>query len=113
VVLLFVVFMSSNSLRSVALNTTSTRVPRPEERARFLSAQSAVQHLASALGAGLSTRLLAVLPDGRLGGMRTLSLFSGALALLLPALLAATTARLAARDRPAAAAALPADADAA
>ena len=91
---LFIAFMMGNSTRNVAMNTLTSRVPGPAERARFMSVQSAVQHLASALGAGLSTRLLTVEPDGRLGGMRGLSLFSGALALVVPLLLAAVKARL-------------------
>jgi predicted MFS family arabinose efflux permease len=97
VVALFVAFMMGNSLRNVAMNTLTSRVPGPAERARFMSVQSAVQHLASALGAGLSTRLLTVEPGGRLGGMVGLSVLSGALALLVPFLLAAVQARLARR----------------
>ena len=94
---LFVAFMMGNSLRNVAMNTLTSRVPGPAERARYMSVQSAVQHLSSALGAGLSTRLLTAEPDGRLGGMKGLSLFSGAVALLVPLLLAAVQARLARR----------------
>ncbi len=94
---LFVAFMMGNSLRNVAMNTLTSRVPGPAERARFMSIQSAVQHLASALGAGLSTRLLTVEPDGRLGGMAALSAFSCAVALAVPFLLAAVQARLARR----------------
>ncbi len=95
---LFVAFMMGNSLRNVAMNTLTSRVPGPAERARYMSVQSAVQHLSSALGAGLSTRLLTAEPDGRLGGMKGLSLFSGAVALLVPLLLAAVQARLARRQ---------------
>ena len=47
-----------------------------------MSAQSAVQHLASALGAALSTQLLTVDPGGKLGGMRQVAFFSASLALL-------------------------------
>jgi predicted MFS family arabinose efflux permease len=97
VVALFVAFMMGNSLRNVAMNTLTSRVPGPAERARFMSVQSAVQHLASALGAGLSSRLLYVEPDGRVGGMVGLCLFSGALALLVPFLLAAVQSRVARR----------------
>jgi predicted MFS family arabinose efflux permease len=98
VVVLFVAFMMGNSLRNVAMNTLTSKVPGPAERARFMSVQSAVQHLAAALGAGLSTRLLTVEPDGRLGGMVALSLFSGALALAVPFLMAAVQVRLARRS---------------
>jgi len=91
---LFVAFMIGNSTRNVSVSSLSTRVPAPAERARFLSAQSAVQHLAAAAGAALSTQLLSVLPDGRLGGMRNLVLFSTAVALALPFLLAGVARRL-------------------
>jgi len=91
---LFVAFMIGNSTRNVSVSALSTRVPAPEERARFLSAQSAVQHLSAAAGAALSTRLLSVEPDGRLGGMRGLVVVSTIVALALPFLLAAVARRL-------------------
>jgi predicted MFS family arabinose efflux permease len=98
VVAAFVAFMMGNSLRNVSINTLASRVPGPAERARFMSAQSAVQHLSSSLGAGLSTRLLTVEPGGRLGGMPTLALFSASVALALPFLLAAVSAAIVRRD---------------
>jgi predicted MFS family arabinose efflux permease len=91
---LFVAFMIGNSTRNVSVSSLSTRVPAPAERARLLSAQSAVQHLSAAGGAALSTQLLSVLPDGRLGGMRNLVLFSTGVALALPFLLAGVARRL-------------------
>jgi predicted MFS family arabinose efflux permease len=105
VVLLFLFFMTGNSLRNVAMNALTSRVPGPAERARFMSVQSAVQHLSSAIGAGLSTRLLTVEAGDRLGGMPGLCAFSAALAVTVPFLLAAVQARLARR---AATAAVPA-----
>jgi len=98
VVGVFVAFMVGNSLRNVSMNTLSSRVPAPAERARFMSAQSAVAHLASALGAGLSTRLLVVEPDGRLGGIRQVAFLSIAVALALPFLLVAVSAGISRRD---------------
>ncbi len=103
VMALFVAFMMGNSLRNIAMNTLTSRVPGPAERARFMSVQSAVQHLASALGAGLSSRLLTIEPGGRVGGMTSLSLFAGAVALLVPFLLTAVQRRLLGRAPPAAA----------
>jgi predicted MFS family arabinose efflux permease len=100
-------FMVGNSLRNVSTSTLSSRVPAPRERARFMSAQSAVQHLASAIGAGLSTQLLTVEPDGRVGGMRTLAFFSIGVGVLLPFLLLAVSAALVRRDGPRADAAHP------
>jgi predicted MFS family arabinose efflux permease len=98
VVVAFVCFMVGNSLRNVSINTLSSRVPAPAERARFMSAQSAVQHLASALGAALSTQLLTVEPDGRLGGMRQVAFFSIGVALLVPFLLAAVSSGITRRE---------------
>jgi predicted MFS family arabinose efflux permease len=86
---LFVLFMGGNSVRSVAMQNVSSRVPAPHERARFMSTQSAVQHLSSAVGATLSTRILTVQPDGKFGGMVALATFSATLALALPFLVRA------------------------
>jgi predicted MFS family arabinose efflux permease len=72
-----------------ALFPLASRVPRPAERARFQSTQSAVQHLASASGALLSSAVLTTGEGGRLEGMWKLALLSGTLALALPLLLAA------------------------
>jgi predicted MFS family arabinose efflux permease len=94
----FALFMVANSFRNVSLTTLASRVPAPEERARFMSAQSAVQHLASATGAALSTQVLSVAADGRLEGMTTLALGSALTSLALPVLLAAVSVRLARRD---------------
>jgi predicted MFS family arabinose efflux permease len=99
VLFLFAAFMTANSLRNVSATTLSSRVPGPAERARFMSAQSAVQHLASAIGATLSTRVLSVGPGGRLEGMRVLVAGSAAVAALLPVLLVAVAARLRRRER--------------
>jgi predicted MFS family arabinose efflux permease len=75
------------SSRNVAYNTLATKVPQPAERARFMSFQSAVQHLASAVGASVSARVLFVQPDGRLGNVPTLGRMAIGVALLLPVLL--------------------------
>ncbi len=98
VMVAFTAFMIGNSLRSVSMNTLASRVPSPAERARFMSTQSAVQHLASASGAALSTRVLSVGADGRLEGMRSLAFFSTGVALALPLLLLAVTRALARRE---------------
>jgi predicted MFS family arabinose efflux permease len=94
VVPIFMGFMVGNSTRNVSVTALSTRVPAPSERARFLSAQSAVQHLTAAAGASLSSRILSVEADGRLAGMRGLVILSGLLSLALPFLLAGVARRL-------------------
>jgi predicted MFS family arabinose efflux permease len=98
IVVVFACFMLSNALRSVAINTLSSRVPFPTERARFMSAQSAVQHLAASAGAVVSALLLSEQPGGKLGGMSRLAGFSFVLAAAVPFLVAAVAARVIRRD---------------
>jgi predicted MFS family arabinose efflux permease len=81
---IFVPFMLAMSFRNVAYNTLTSKVPRPDERARFMSIQSSVQHTASALGAFLSARMLGSRPDGSLAGMDHVALVAIALTLALP-----------------------------
>jgi predicted MFS family arabinose efflux permease len=95
---LFLLFVLANSIRNPALSTLASRVPRADERARFQSTQSAVQHLASAAGALLSSALLVTGEGGRLEGMWRVALFSGSLALALPFLLAAVQPRVLFRE---------------
>lgn len=87
VMLLFVLLMVCLGARNVAYNALTTKVPRPHERARFLSIQSTVYHASSGLAAWSSTSFLRAAPDGRLEGMEHLALASMALAALLPGLL--------------------------
>jgi predicted MFS family arabinose efflux permease len=96
--MLFLLFVLANSIRNPALSALASRVPRPAERARFQSTQSAVQHLASAAGALLSSALLATGAGGRLEGMWKVALFSGAMGLGLPLLLAAVHPRVLRRE---------------
>ncbi len=95
---LFVLFILANSFRNPSLTALTSRVPRAAERARFQSTQSAVQHLASAGGALLSSALLAAGEGGRLEGMWRIALFSGVLSLALPVLLALVQPRVARRE---------------
>jgi predicted MFS family arabinose efflux permease len=85
--LVFALFMCASAVRNVSLSTLSSRVPLPHERARFMSLQSAMQHVAAAFGSGLGSLLLVELPDARLGGMPTVACASIAFALGLPILL--------------------------
>lgn len=87
VLVMFMGFMFAMGLRNVAYNTLATKVPLPTERARFMSIQSSVQHLASAAGAFLSARMLDVSADGALVGMERIAAVTIALTLALPLLL--------------------------
>jgi MFS family permease len=95
----FVGFMLSQALRNVAMNTVSTMVARPHERAAYQSLQSSAQHLASAGGAILSSRLLIERPDHSLGGMERVAAFALSLSLMLPILVFAVGRQLRGRDR--------------
>jgi predicted MFS family arabinose efflux permease len=84
VLLLFPAFMLANSLRFITLNTLSSQVPRPEERARFMSVQSGLQHLVSAVAAFLSSALLYSTPNGRLMGMPRLAMIALCCSVFIP-----------------------------
>ncbi len=96
---LFLLFIFANSLRNPALVSLASRVPRPGDRARFQSVQSAVQHLASSGGAMASTALLDTGPGGELTGMHRVALLAGVLSLALPLLLRWVQPRVARRER--------------
>jgi predicted MFS family arabinose efflux permease len=102
VMAMFVTLMTGMALRNVSLNTLSSRVPRPHERARFMSLQNATQHVGAATGAMLSSSLLVELPDHRLSGMPLVATFSIAMAFGLPLLLRLVERQLQQRESPAA-----------
>jgi predicted MFS family arabinose efflux permease len=95
---LFLLFVLGNSLRNPALSALASRVPLPAERARFQSTQSAVQHLASAAGALLSSALLTTGDGGMLVGVWKVAAFSGVSACALPVLLALVEPRVRRRE---------------
>jgi predicted MFS family arabinose efflux permease len=84
VIFVFPLLMLSASLRGVPLQTLATRVPEPAERARFMSAQSAVQHLAAAAGAFAASLALTDGANGSLEGMPGVALAAIGLALFVP-----------------------------
>jgi predicted MFS family arabinose efflux permease len=98
VLAVFVVFMGGMSVRNVSMSSLSTRVPRGDQRAGYMSLQSTAQHVFSATGAFVSSRLLHEAPGGRLTGVATVSTISAVLALGLPPLLAVIDRRVRARE---------------
>ena len=104
VIWMFVTFMLAMSFRNVSYNTLTSRVPATDERARFMSIQSAVQHFASASGAFLSARLLTELADHKLAGMPRLGLVSMSLTATLPLMLWLVERNVKRRERSATAA---------
>ncbi|KAA0213799.1 MFS transporter [bacterium] len=94
----FVGFMGSGSLRGVPSRTLDSRIPRPQERAGFMSAQSAVQHISLALAAVSSSFILYELPDKSLAGVELAGWLSIAFALAMPLFITLIERRLRRRD---------------
>lgn len=84
VLFVFPLLMLSSTLRGVPLNTLASRVPGPGVRARFMSAQNAVQHIASAFGAFGASVILSADDSGRLYGMQEVTMFAIGVSLLVP-----------------------------
>jgi predicted MFS family arabinose efflux permease len=80
----YMLFFFGMGLRNISFQTLTTKVPRPDERARFQSFQSATNHLATSLGAMVSSRLLHDMPDGRMEGMGSVATLFIAMHLLFP-----------------------------
>lgn len=93
--LVFAFFMVAQTTRNVALTTLLSKVPSPHERAGFMSVQSAVQHVASAAGAFLSSKILHDGASGTVLGMPELAMFAIVMSLLTPPLVWAVERRVA------------------
>lgn len=86
--LIFALFMISTSSRNVSAMSLGSRVPHLHERARYMSFQSAVQHLFAAIGAFISSAMLTETAEGKLQGMPQLASLSLCIALVVPFLIA-------------------------
>jgi predicted MFS family arabinose efflux permease len=85
VLVVFVGLTISASFRFVPMRTLLLRIPGPEQRARFLSAQSAVLSVGSAIGAMLGAQVLSERPDRSLTGIDDLAWLAIALTLVYSA----------------------------
>lgn len=83
-VLFFSLFMSFNAARWVAINALATRVPAPSARARYLSAQNAFSHAASAVASFASAGFLSEDAAGKLVGMPALAATAAIMGLAVP-----------------------------
>lgn len=95
---IFLGFMVANAFRIVAINTLVSRIPDQSERARFMSAQSAVQHLASAAGAVVAAQMLSTGDGGVLIGMPTVGMLAISLSIPVPMCLWLIERRMKARQ---------------
>ncbi|MCI0572895.1 MAG: MFS transporter [Myxococcaceae bacterium] len=94
VLLVFMGFFLAMGMRNVAITTLTSKVPRGPERARFMSLQSFVQHVAMSLGGFAASVALAAKPGGGLLGMERVAVLSMALTVLAPPLMWALESRL-------------------
>lgn len=85
VVVLFTLFMVAMSGRNVSAQTLASKIPEPAQRGAYMSVQSAVTHMASALGAYYSSLVLDE-KEGMLLHMPTLGLTAMALSCVVPVL---------------------------
>lgn len=92
------IFMVSQSTRNIAATTLSSKVPFDHERARYQSALSAVQHMASAAGAFIGALVLTELPDHSLSGITRLTVVAMLLSAMHPILLTMIDRQLRRRD---------------
>lgn len=98
VLVIFAGFMVTSSFRFVPMQALASRVPEPAERARFMSLQSCVQHLASAIGAMTASQMLVTRPDGGLAGIPQVATLTATLSLCVPLLMFAIEARVRRRE---------------
>ncbi len=101
VVGLFMAFMLSSSFRGVTMNSVTSKVPMPWERARFTSIQSAVQHLSASSGAIVASFMLTSASEtSPLVGVPHVATMTAALAAMLPFMLWNVRRRLPAQPAP-------------
>ena len=98
VMLVFAVFMCTASLRGVPLSALSSKLPSPQERAQYMSLQSATQHLASSAGAIGASQILVTAADGHIFHMDVVVTISIVLAAAMPVLLWRVERRVRARS---------------
>lgn len=95
---LFIGFMLALGMRNVATSTLASKVPEGPVRARFMSLQSAITHMASSIASAvIAPMLLFSMADGRLEGIDNVALVSIALALTVPFMIRVVERRLKAR----------------
>lgn len=88
VIVLFTFFMFASTMRAVLVTSTISHLPAPQERAGFMSLNSAIQHGAMAIASMLSSALLQVEPNtGSLIGVPTLAELTLISVWILPILL--------------------------
>lgn len=84
VMVTFAGFMAFNAMRNVAVQTTNSRIPAPQQRAGYMAAQSATRHLVSGFAVAVSTFILTTSETGALDHMTSVAWLSALFTLMLP-----------------------------
>jgi predicted MFS family arabinose efflux permease len=96
---IFVGFMISSGFRFVPIMALSSLITGPEERARFLSLEAAVDSVAVTIGAMLGAQILGERPDGSLAGIEAVAWLAIAMTFVYVALCYAIERGVRARGR--------------
>ncbi|MGF1728414.1 MFS transporter [Photobacterium kasasachensis] len=95
----FTLFMASSSARSASVSAITSRVPKPHQRAAFMSYQGTLSNVAAGLASAVSSVYLTSGPDGRLVGIETLAMITIGCTLLVPLLVRAIVAQYTQREQ--------------
>ncbi len=87
VMIIFVVFMGTSMVRNVSATTEASKLPKPHERAAFMSLLSGFQHIGNGVGALIASTMLAVNATGHLTGMKWVGCFSIIMGIFQPVFL--------------------------
>ncbi len=98
-VAVFALFFITSSARLIVTQTTSMRIPKPDERAGFQSLSSSIQALVMGLSALSTSFLLGSTPDGKLTGIVPFAIGVIAVGWIYPVLVYRLDGMLNRRDR--------------
>ncbi len=90
--------MVGSGVRFISLQTLTTKIPEPAERARFMSGQSVIQQVGVAIGAFASSALMTEGEGHKLIGMGSVALLAICATVLLPILVAVIERMLRGRE---------------
>ncbi len=85
--LIFVMFMGTVCIRNISATSEASKLPKPHERAAFMSLLSSIQHGGNGIGALFSSAMLVTTDKGCLVGMDRVAIFAIILALFQPYIL--------------------------
>ena len=85
--IIFIMFMGMSSFRNVSATAEASKLPKPYERAAFMSLLSSLQHMGNGMGALIASAMVVTTSTGELIHMERVGIFSIALAIFQPVIL--------------------------